>query len=64
MPAPVLNALNAALAQVLAMPQVKEFYRQGGYEAGASTPDEFAKLTRSTYDRWGILVQQIGLTKQ
>lgn len=64
MPAPVLNALNAALAQVLAMPQVKEFYGKGGYEAGSSTPDEFAKLTRSTYDRWGILVQQIGLTKQ
>lgn len=64
MPAPVLNALNAALAQVLAMPQVKEFYGKGGYEAGSSTPDEFAKLTRATYDRWGILVQQVGLTKQ
>lgn len=64
MPAPVLNALNAALAQVLAMPQVKEFYSKGGYEAGSSTPDEFAKLTRATYDRWGILVQQVGLTKQ
>lgn len=64
MPAQAVNALNAALAQVLAMPQVKEFYRKGGYEAGASTPDEFAKLTRSTYDRWGILVQQVGLTKQ
>lgn len=64
MPAPVLHALNAALAQVLAMPQVKEFYGKGGYEAGSSTPEEFAKLTRATYDRWGILVQQIGLTKQ
>jgi tripartite-type tricarboxylate transporter receptor subunit TctC len=60
----VVTALNAALVQVLAMPQVKEFYRQGGYEAGGSTPDEFAKLTRSTYDRWGILVHEIGLTKQ
>lgn len=64
MPAPVLHALNAALAQVLAMPQVKEFYGKGGYEAGSSTPEEFAKLTRATYDRWGILVQQVGLTKQ
>jgi tripartite-type tricarboxylate transporter receptor subunit TctC len=64
MPAPVVNALNAALAQVLAMPQVKEFYRKGGYEAGSTSPDEFAKLTRSTYDRWGALVQQVGLAKQ
>jgi tripartite-type tricarboxylate transporter receptor subunit TctC len=64
MPAPIVSALNTALAQVLAMPQVKDFYRKGGYEAGGSTPDEFARLTRSTYDRWGILVQQVGLTKQ
>lgn len=63
-PAPVVSALNAALAQVLAMPQVKEFYRKGGYEAGSTSPDEFAKLTRATYDRWGILVHEVGLTKQ
>ena len=64
MPAPVVATLNKAIAQVLAMPQVKDFYRKGGYEAGSSTPEEFTKLTRSTYDRWGILVQQVGLTKQ
>jgi tripartite-type tricarboxylate transporter receptor subunit TctC len=64
MPAATVNTLNAALTKVLAMPEVKEFYRKGGYEAGGSTPEEFAKLTRTTYDRWGILVQQIGLTKQ
>jgi tripartite-type tricarboxylate transporter receptor subunit TctC len=64
MPASVVHTLNAALVQVLAMPDVKEFYRQGGYEAGGSTPEEFAQLTRATYDRWGILVQQIGFKKQ
>lgn len=64
MPAPVVTALNSALAQVLAMAQVKEFYRKGGYEASSTTPEEFARLTRSTYDRWGALVQQIGLAKQ
>jgi len=63
-PAPVVAKLNAALAQVLAMPQVREFYRSGGYEAGASTPEEFAGVTRSTYERWGAMVQQVGLAKQ
>jgi tripartite-type tricarboxylate transporter receptor subunit TctC len=63
-PAPVVGKLNAALAQVLAMAQVREFYRNGGYESGATTPEEFASITRSTYDRWGALVQQVGLTKQ
>jgi tripartite-type tricarboxylate transporter receptor subunit TctC len=64
MPAPVVARLNAALAQVLAMPQVRDFYRAGGYEAGATTPAEFASITRATYERWGDMVRQVGLAKQ
>lgn len=64
MPAPVLAKLNASLVEVLAMPQVREFYRNGGYEAGGTTPEEFTSITRSTYDRWGTMVKQIGLAKQ
>lgn len=64
MPAPVVARLNEALAQVLAMAQVREFYRSGGYEAGGSSPDEFARITRSTYDRWGAMVKQVGLAKE
>jgi tripartite-type tricarboxylate transporter receptor subunit TctC len=64
MPAPVLEKLNTALAKVLAMPQVREFYRSGGYEAGGTTPEEFASITRTTYDQWGAMVQQVGLAKQ
>ena len=60
----VRTKLNAALAKVLAMPQVQEFYRNGGYEAGSTTPAEFASITRSTYDSWGAMVQQVGLVKQ
>ncbi|SDE08706.1 Tripartite-type tricarboxylate transporter, receptor component TctC [Variovorax sp. CF079] len=64
MPAPVVARLNAALTQVLAMPQVRDFYRTGGYEAGATTPTEFASITRATYERWGDMVRQVGLAKQ
>ncbi|CAN7381614.1 tripartite tricarboxylate transporter substrate-binding protein [Variovorax sp. LjRoot84] len=64
MPAPVVAKLNAALTQVLAMPQVRDFYRTGGYEAGATTPAEFASITRATYERWGDMVRQVGLAKQ
>ena len=64
MPAPVVKTLSAALSQVLAMPDVKEFYRKGGYEAGATSPEETARITRETYDRWGAMVQQVGLAKQ
>lgn len=64
MPQPVVDRLNTALAQVLAMPQVRDFYRNGGYEAGSTTPQEFASITRTTYEQWGAMVQQVGLAKQ
>ncbi len=64
MPQAVVEKLNTALAQVLAMPQVRDFYRNGGYEAGGTTPQEFASITRTTYEQWGAMVQQVGLAKQ
>lgn len=64
MPPAVVRTLNTAIAQVLAMQQVKDFYRKGGYEAGSLSPEEFGKLTRATYDRWGVMIQQLGMVKQ
>lgn len=64
MPAAVVEKLNTALGKVLAMPQVREFYRNGGYEAGSTTAQEFARITRTTYEQWGAMVQQVGLAKQ
>ncbi|MFT4267077.1 MAG: tripartite tricarboxylate transporter substrate binding protein [Xenophilus sp.] len=61
MPVPVVQRLNAALAQVLALPEVRKFYLDGGYEAGASSPEAFTQLTRRTYEQWGAMVRQVGL---
>jgi len=64
MAAPVVEKLNAALAQVLAMPATREFFRQGAYEAESSSPKQLADLTRSTYDQWGDIIRRLGLVKQ
>lgn len=64
MPAALVKKLNTSLAQVLEMPEVKEFYRKGGYEATPTSPEEFTQINRTTYDRWGVLVKQVGLRKQ
>ncbi|MDZ7863504.1 tripartite tricarboxylate transporter substrate binding protein [Acidovorax sp.] len=64
MPAPVLERLNTALAQVLAMPATRDFFRQGAYEAESSSPAALAALTRATYDQWGETIRRLGLTKQ
>ncbi|MDH6166306.1 tripartite-type tricarboxylate transporter receptor subunit TctC [Variovorax boronicumulans] len=64
MPAPVVTKLNAALAQVLAMPATRDFFHQGAYEAESSTPQQLAELTRTTYDQWAETIRKLGLTKQ
>lgn len=64
MPAPVLQRLNSSLAQVLAMPATRAFFRQGAYEAESSSPEQLAALTRQTYDAWGGIIRQLGLARQ
>jgi len=64
MPAPVVARLNGALAQVLAMPATRDFFRQGAYEAESSSPAQLAELTRTTYDQWGDMIHKLGLVKQ
>jgi tripartite-type tricarboxylate transporter receptor subunit TctC len=64
MPAPVVAKLNAALAQVLAMPETRDFFRRGAYEAESSTPQQLDELTHSTYEQWGGIIRQLGLTRQ
>jgi tripartite-type tricarboxylate transporter receptor subunit TctC len=60
----VVKKLNAALAQAIAQPQVKEFYNTGAYTAESSTPELLAREVKDSYDRWGALVKKIGLQKQ
>ena len=61
-PEPVLSRLRAAVAKALASPEVKEkFSTAGGMEAFVTTPDEFAALIRSDYDKYGRIVKATGI---
>ncbi|HSI57790.1 MAG TPA: tripartite tricarboxylate transporter substrate binding protein [Ideonella sp.] len=64
MPPEVVSRLNAALVKVLALPQVKEEFRRGAWEAMGSTPAEFAGALRTSYDQWGKLVAQVGFKRE
>ena len=46
------------------MPATRDFFRQGAYEAEASTPQQLDELTRSTYQQWGGIIRELGLTRQ
>lgn len=64
MPRETVAKANALLVQALSSPSVKDFIAQGGYEAAPSTPIELAQDMRTAYDRWGVMVKQLGLEKQ
>lgn len=61
-PEPVLARLRAAVATALAAPDVKERLNSaGGLEPFASTPEAFAELIRSDYEKYGRIVKQVGI---
>ena len=59
-PDAVMSRLRAEVNKVLAMPEVKQrLNAAGGLEPYATTPEEFAALIRSDYEKYGKLVKQI-----
>jgi tripartite-type tricarboxylate transporter receptor subunit TctC len=61
-PQPIIERLRTEIAAVLAQPAVaKSLIETGSGEPYNSTPDEFAKLIRADYERYGKVVKSIGL---
>ena len=56
--------LNAALTKVLSLPQVREEFAKGAYEATTSTPEAFAAMVKQSYEDWGRIVQTLGIERQ
>ena len=59
-PATQVQALNAALRQAMANPQVKEVLDAGGMEAMTGTPEELTSALRAYSRRWEAVVKAIG----
>lgn len=64
MPADVLKTLNDALAAALRDPEVVRVFETGAYEPTPSTPEEFAAITRASYEQWGEIIRAAGIEKQ
>ena len=64
MPRDVVAKANALMVQALSSSSVRDAIAPGGYEASPSTPAELAQDMRTAYDRWGVMVKQIGLERQ
>lgn len=63
-PRPIIDKLNAEVARILQLPDVRERYAAGGLDPLANTPDEFGGLMRSEIAKWSKVVKAAGITEE
>jgi tripartite-type tricarboxylate transporter receptor subunit TctC len=63
-PAPVVQKLTAAAAEILRMPDVQKRLADQGDESADLTPAQLADFLREERERWGNLIRTLGLQVQ
>ncbi len=61
-PAPIVAKLNAAINEVLKMPEIKAHYERMHLQAGGGTPQDMAKVVKTDTERWGAVIKSTNLT--
>src|SRR5215471_18679718 len=61
-PQPIIAKLNATIAQVVTLPEVRKQFEDQGTEAASSTQAEMAKLLQDDYARLGEVAKRLGLS--
>ncbi len=56
-PAPVIQAINAATNQALAMPDLQEKFAQQGASPAPGTPEDLGNLTTSEIKKWAVVLK-------
>ena len=64
LPPATTKKLSDGIAQVLAMPKVRDDFRTGGVEAKWLSPEDFATAIRSSYQLWASALANIGFKKE
>lgn len=60
-PRAIIERLNSAMVQVLKSADARSAFAAQGEETAWSTPEEYAKLIREDYERFGRVIKQIGV---
>jgi tripartite-type tricarboxylate transporter receptor subunit TctC len=63
-PAEIINILNAAIREIVAIPEVKERYADLGIEAQASSPEELKARLAVDIAKWAAVIERAGIAKQ
>jgi len=61
-PQPIIDKLNATIAKVVTLPEVKKQFEEQGTEGASSTQAEMAKLLAEEYARLGEVAKSIGVS--
>lgn len=60
-PREIVDRIQAAVARVLALPDIRASNRETGFETVGDTPEEFAAFIRAEHARWGKLIAEAGI---
>jgi len=60
----IIRALNQAIHEVVAMPDVRRRFGEVGIEARASTPAELSARLRNDIEKWAKVIEKAGIPKQ
>jgi tripartite-type tricarboxylate transporter receptor subunit TctC len=63
-PKEVVDTMNAAIREIMAMPDVKAAYAKVGVIAEASTPDELMARLKSDITKWDAVIKKAGIPKK
>ena len=60
-PPAIVQKLNAEIAKILALPEVRQRLLELGHEAAGGTPESLDRFARSERDKWGPLIKSAGM---
>ncbi|MFA5520862.1 MAG: tripartite tricarboxylate transporter substrate-binding protein [Castellaniella sp.] len=60
-PENIINTLNSALNEFLALPETRKHLLGLGYDAGGGAPDRLAELVQSESAKWGPIIEEAGI---
>jgi tripartite-type tricarboxylate transporter receptor subunit TctC len=63
-PPEIIHALNQAVQEVVAIPEVRRRFGEVGIEAKASTSAELAARLRQDIDKWAKVIEKAGIPRQ
>lgn len=59
--ADIVDKYNSALRSIVAEPEMRTQLANQGLVPSAGTPEQFAQLVRSDYDKWGRVIRDAGI---